>query len=199
MTQQGPQVNYFSILRLFDAMTQQRPQLCHRIKGITNTSILCKHYTFLYKFIINGILYKCPWPCTTILTMVFHDTIMCPIGPQVNYFSILRLFDAMTQQGPQVNYFSILRLFDAMTQQGPQVNYFSILRLLNGILYKCPWPCTTILTMVFHDTIMCPICCSIHYKTNILFYLFNENLYIFKALNETKNILTLSRLSDPMY
>ena len=26
-----------------------------------------------------------------------------------------------------------------------------------------------------------------------------KNLYIFKALNETKNILTLSRLSDPIY
>ena len=27
MTQQGPQVNYFSILRLFNAMTQQEPQV----------------------------------------------------------------------------------------------------------------------------------------------------------------------------
>jgi hypothetical protein len=31
-------------------------------------------------------------------------------------------------------------------------------------------------------------------------YLSNfKNLYIFKALNETKNILTLSRQSDPIY
>ena len=58
-----------------------------------------------------------------------------------------------------------------------------------------------------------PICQSIIVATNIIIYVtvflilvivVNEissfkNLYIVKALNETKNILTLSRLSDPIY
>jgi hypothetical protein len=37
--------------------------------------------------------------------------------------------------------------------------------------------------------------CLIMFKWNSICM----NLYIFKALNETKNILTLSRLSDPIY